>query len=67
MVMQNIAIPARQAAASTAHAGTNTGPAETSASSQALPSMPREEHVYIHRAYWQKVPQKAIMHWVESS
>ena len=47
-MMQNIAIPARQAAASTdAHAGTNTGPAETSASSQALPSMPREEHVYI--------------------
>ena len=41
-MMQNIAVPARQAAASTdARAGTNTGPAEASA------SMPREEHVYI--------------------
>ena len=42
-MMQNIAIPARQAASASASTGVSAGPTEASSSSQ----VPREEHVYI--------------------
>ena len=42
-MMQNIVIPARQAASASASTGVSTGPTEASSSSQ----VPREEHVCI--------------------